>query len=153
MWKTGLQHVKKDDPIMRELAGEEMFDALIANRKELVKRRITCQARGISSLIAKSQLLTSLIQVLQVMGSNELLLREFLNVADIGKLVDLIIDLSGIDKTRLQLSEREKLIKSVAQPLEERKSQVDADNQGRQAGPNTQQDGQEIAKILGVGNQ
>ena len=152
-WKTGLQHVKKDDDVMREIAGEEMFDALIQNRKELVKRRITFQARGISSLIAKGQLLQSLIQVLQVMGSNELLLREFLNVADIGKLVDLIIDLSGIDKTRLQLSEREKLVKSVAQPLEERKSQVDADNQGRQAGPNTQQDGQEIAKILGVNNQ
>ena len=153
VWKTGLQHIDPKDSTMRAVAGEEMFDALIARRKELVQKPLTFRARGISSLIQKAQLLRSIMQVLQVMGTNELLLREFLQQIDIGKLVDLIIDLSGVDKTRLQLSEREKLIKQVAQPLEERRSQVEADNQGRVAAAGQQQDGQEIAKALGVSNQ
>lgn len=152
-WKTGLQHVAKDDKTMAEIAGPELFKALMANRKELVQRPITFQARGISALIQKAQLLQSLIQVMQVMAANELLLREFLQVADVSKLVDLIIDLSGIDKTRLQLSERERLVKSIAQPIEERQNQVEEDNKGRNAGPNTQKDAADIAEQLGVVNQ
>ena len=151
-WKTGLQHVSKTDKTMRLIAGDQLFDALISDRKSLIKRPLTFKARGISSLIAKAQLLQSLIQVLQVMASNELLLREFLAVANITKLVDLIIDLSGIDKTRLQLSEREKLIKSIAQPVEEKQAQVEAENQGRVAGPNTQKDAADIAQQLGLTN-
>ena len=136
--------------MMESIAGKEMFQALMSNRKELVKRPLTFQARGISSLIQKAQLLQSLIQVMQVMASNEILLREFLQVADVGKLVDLIIDLSGIDKTRLQLSEREKLIKSIAQPIEQKQNQVEEDNKGRNAGPNTQKDAADIAQQLGI---
>jgi len=149
-WQTGLQHVSKTDEVMQQIAGKEMFEALMGERKQLIKRPITFQARGISSLIQKAQLLQSLLQVMQVMASNEILLREFLQVADVGKLVDLIIDLSGIDKTRLQLSERERLIKSIAQPIEERQNQVEEDNKGRQAGPNTQKDAIDIAEQLGL---
>ena len=148
-WKTGLQHVKADDPVMKGVVGDEMFKALISNRRELVKRPITFQARGISSLIAKAQLLGSLMQVLQVMASNELLLREFLQQTDISKLVDLLIDLSGIDKTRLQLSEREKLIKQVAQPLEERQTQVEGATRNQAGGETTGEAGG-LAGALGV---
>ena len=117
VWKTGLQHVSKNDMALREAAGPEMFDALLARRKELASHPITFQARGLSTLIHKSQKLRALIQILQLVAGNELLLQQFLQVVDLAKLVDLLFDLSNLDMRRLQLSERDKLVQSFGQGL------------------------------------
>jgi hypothetical protein len=73
-WKTGLQHAKAGDKHLEAAAGAEMYGALLANRRELIKRPLTFQARGISAMIQKSQLLQSLLQLMQIIGSNEALM-------------------------------------------------------------------------------
>ena len=94
-----------------------MFDALLKVRRDLIKHPITFQARGISNLIQKSAKLRALIQILQLVASNEQLLQQFLQVVDLTKLVDLLFDLANIDKRRIETSKREQLIKSFAAPL------------------------------------
>lgn len=150
VWKTGLQHASPDDQMLSRAAGPEMYAALIGQRRELARRELTFQARGISTLIQKGRLLRSLMQVLQVMSANELLLAEFLKIADLKKLVKLLFELSDIDLSKLELSQQDRLIRSVAQPLQQAGDQAAANTQGQSAGPQTRSDAQEIASSLGV---
>lgn len=119
VWKTGLQKTKADDRRMVEAVGEQMWPALMGRRKELIKRNYTFQARGISQLIAKNQMLSSLLNLMQVIAGNPNLLAAFMAQIDINKLVTLLFRLSNVDITKMQLSEREKLIKSIAQPMQQ----------------------------------
>ncbi len=145
VWKTGVRHVKKDDEALRRAAGPELFDALIGNRRELASRAVTFQARGISSLIQKSRLLRSVMNILQIVGSNELLLKEFLQVADMQKLVLLLLELSDIDVRRLRASDREAAVRSIVEPAQQRAQQA-----AGQAGPNLQNEAQQLAEIAGA---
>lgn len=117
VWKTGLQHARKDDPMMAAIVGQEMHAALLANRRELIKRPLTFQARGLSSLLEKAQTLRNLLQMLQIVGSNELLLQQFLQKVDMGRLIDLLFDLYDIPMARLEITERERLMRSITDPL------------------------------------
>lgn len=119
VWKTGLQHLKVDDKKLRAAAGDEMFSALYPRRRELITRPVTFQAQGISRLIQKSKTLRNLLQAMQILGSNPLLLQEFLKVADMDKLVKLIFDLSDIDMTKLALSERDMMMRQVIQSFQQ----------------------------------
>lgn len=119
VWKTGLQHVSKNDPLMKMAAGEEMFGALISRRKELVHRPMTFQARGISSMIQRSATLKALMGILSIVSGSELLLAEFVKVVDMEKFVKKLFELSNVDITTLQLSERDKMIRSITQPLQQ----------------------------------
>jgi hypothetical protein len=114
-WKTGIQHVRKDDRRLAQAAGLEMFGALMANRKELVSHPLTFQARGISTLIAKGNKLRGLLQILQVIASNEVLLQQFFAVADPGKLISLLFDLSNVDMRRVMMTEREMALQGIKQ--------------------------------------
>ena len=107
VWKTGLQHMKKGDSLLTAAVGEEMFAALHKRRKELVRRPITFQARGISTLIQKGQKLRSLLQLLQTIAASEILLQQFFQVVDPMKLIDLLFDLANVDITKLKVGERE----------------------------------------------
>lgn len=118
VWKTGLQHASPNDPMLKAAAGEEMYRALIGRRRELISRPITFQARGISQLIRRSDTLKSLLGLMQVISSNEILAQEFLKVVDLEKLAVKLFELSGIDITSFQLSERDKAIRSVTEPLQ-----------------------------------
>lgn len=118
-WKTGLQHVRTGDVMLREAAGPEMFSALMGRRRELIQRPFTFQARGISSLIRKSAMLKSLLGLVQVVSTSEILLQEFLRVVDIGKLTAKLFELSDIDLTTLQLTDRERMIREIAAPLQQ----------------------------------
>lgn len=143
-WKTGLQHMKPNDALLREAAGSELYDMFIKQRKQMIKRPITFQARGISQLIQRSSMLKTLISILQVIASNEILLKEFMAKIDPAKLVGKLLELSGVDITTLQMGEREKLIRSVTEPM-------NAQAQG--AGPQQQpaQPGMDQMKSL-IGN-
>lgn len=118
-WKTGLQNASPNDGPLAAAAGEEMYTALLANRRRLISHPITFQARGISMLIQKSQMLASLLNVLQVIGQNENLVAAFMQTTDPNLLIDLMLQLSNIDKTKLQMSERDKLIQSVTAPMQQ----------------------------------
>lgn len=118
VWKTGLQHVSKKDKVLMS-AGGDMFQALVSRRRELIERPITFQARGITMMIQKSNMLKTILGLVQVMGQNQLLAQEFMKEIDVGKLVHLLFNLSGVDLSKLQLSQREQMIKSIAQPLQD----------------------------------
>lgn len=117
MWKTGLQHVKIDDPVISEAAGKELFTALYPRRKELIKRPITFQARGISTVIARAQMLKSLMNLLGVIAQNDILLKAFMQKVDINKLVEKLFQLSNIDLSKFQLSQREQMMRAVTEPM------------------------------------
>lgn len=111
IWKTGLQHCKPTDQMLRDAAGDLMYDALLGQRAALVGRRLTFQAQGISRLIERSNTLKGLVQLLQIIASNDVLLQQFLQIVDVQKLVELLFELSNIDIRRLQATDREKLLR------------------------------------------
>ena len=144
-WKTGLQHAKAGDKHLEAAAGPEMYAALLANRRELISRPMTFQARGISAMIQKSQLLQSLLQLMQIIGSNEALMAAFMQQVDINRLMALLFDLSNIDITKLQTTQRERTIQSLIAPVMERAAGAPA------ASGQAQAEMGNVAQTLGVG--
>lgn len=134
IWKTGMQHAKADDAMLRAAAGDEMWGMMIANRRQFVSRPVTFQARGISQVIARAQQMKTLMGVLNIVAQNDILLQEFLKKIDVEKLIDLILRLSGIDLSKLTLTEREKMIRSLAQPIQQAGQQVAGAGQPSQPG-------------------
>lgn len=118
-WKTGLQHVKLNDMKMQEAVGPAMWSALHGQRKQLITRPITFQARGISTLIQKSQKLQALLSVMQVISANPNLMQAFMQRIDIMKFVDLLFSLSNVDLSKLEMSERQQMVQSVVQPMQQ----------------------------------
>lgn len=116
-WKTGLQHAKIGDRRMAAAVGEEMYSALIMRKNELIKGITTFQARGISSLIQKQQKLQALLSVMGIISQNENLTAAFMQVVDMNKMIQLLFSLSNVDLKKLSMSERDKMIQSVAQPM------------------------------------
>lgn len=117
VWKTGLQHAKQDDVKMAMAVGQEMYQALMLQKQELIKRPVTFQARGISGLIQRNQKLQSLLQIMQIIAQNENLVAAFMQVADMNKLLKLLFELSSLDLSKLAVTPREQLVQSVAQPM------------------------------------
>lgn len=117
VWKTGLQHADPKDLRMMDAVGPDMYGMLITQRKELIKRPITFQARGISGLIQKQQKLQAILGVLQIMANNEQLLMAFMQRVDINRLVDLIFQLSGVDLKKLEPTERDRLKAALTAPM------------------------------------
>jgi hypothetical protein len=125
VWKTGLQHASATDPVLANAVGQEMYGALHARRRELIKRPLTFQANGISSLLERQSMLRAMMQLFQIIGSNELLLQAFLQKADMGKLVSKLFELGGVPLDSLQLTDRERMLQSVQQPLMQAQQQAD----------------------------
>jgi hypothetical protein len=142
-WKTGIQHVRKNDRRLSQAAGLKMFGALMANRKELVSHPLTFQARGISTLIAKGNKLRSLLQILQVIASNPVLLQHFFQVADPLKLNQLLFDLSNVDMRRVMLSERDMALQQIKQAFAQQGA-------GTAAAPSAPDVAGEAAAAMGV---
>jgi len=124
VWKTGLQHVTKEDTMIRAAAGEQMFDALYQRRRELISRPITFQAQGISTLIQKNRMLKALLQLTQYLAQSKELLAAFLQVADMSKMVKLLFELSDVDMSKIALSEREKMMKDVMGQFQQAQQQA-----------------------------
>jgi len=122
-WKTGLQHARAADPVMQSIVGP-VYPELMARRRELISRPITFQARAISGVIEKASTLRSLFQLLQIIGSNQLLLQEFLKEISVNKLVKWLFNLANVPLEQIELSEREKLISSMTAPIQEAQDQA-----------------------------
>lgn len=148
-WKTGLQHARADDTRLAAASGNpELYAALIANKRELIKRPYTFQARGISTLITRGQQLNSILQILGVVSQNEMLLQAFMQVIDVETLVHQLFRLSNVDIKTLQASERDKLMRSIMTPM------LDAQQQAQGAPSQLSPDGmvapmmQELATLI-----
>lgn len=148
IWKTGLQHAKPDNRALIDAAGEEMWAMMMQRRKELVQRPITFQARGISMVIARAQQMKTLLSLLSVIAQNEMLVKVFLEKVDLNKLVELLFRLSGIDLTKLQASDREKMIAGLANPLQQAQQ---ATAGAPEASPGAQQEIGGAVNQLGIG--
>ncbi len=151
MWKTGIQHMHKDDPTLARAVGPQLFSQIYRHRRELAGRETTFAARGISTLLQKGRRLRALMQAMQVIGSNEILLREFLQRTDPGRLVDLILDLLDVDVAKLQATERERTIRQLTEQVGQARAGAE-----KRAGavPATGQEAnvaQAITNTLGVG--
>lgn len=154
-WKTGLQHCKRDDKRLAAAAGPELYTQLWQRRRELITRPITFKAEGISKLIQKSKTLRSLMQALQILASNPLLLQEFLKVADMKRLVEMIFELSDIDLTKLQTSQRDMLMRQVVQSFEQAAGGGGPQGQGAPQAPgggNGAAEAASLAQAMGVAN-
>lgn len=117
VWKTGLQHVRSNNMLMRRAVGEDMFAAILARRKEFIEHPVTFQARGISTLIQRGQMLSALLKVIQVISSSDLLLQEFVKEVDLNRLLKVLFELSNIDITKLQTTARQRLVQQITEPL------------------------------------
>lgn len=118
IFQTGLQHVDFTDNTVRQELGSETADMLNARKQEFRDRNIHFRVRGISSLVDRQQKLRSLLSFLQTIGSNEILLRAFLQQHDLLALVDELLKLFGVDTLKLQPSERERAIRQIVQQFE-----------------------------------
>lgn len=148
-WKTGMQHVNRNDPALRAAAGDQMFEALYATRRELVQRPITFQARGISTLIEKGAKLRALMGVLQVVMMNDVMAQAFLSEIDPTRLVKTIFTLANLDMFTLQPTEREKLARQIVNPMQQM-MQGAGGGGGATSSPATQE-GKGVAQILNGG--
>lgn len=134
IWKTGLQHASANDPALSRAVGRELWASLHRHRKELIQRPVTFSARGISTLIHKSRRLRALMSALQILGANEILMREFLQRTDPGRLSELILDLLDVDVSKLQASEREQMIRGLTEQVGARREQAQAGTRGQAPG-------------------
>lgn len=157
IWKTGLQHVKATDKQVIAAAGD-LGSALLGRRKELITRPFTFQARGISNTIYKSNQLKSLLSILQIIGSNQIFMQQFLQVISVEKFVKKLFELSGIDLSMFASSQREQMIQSIASPLAQAQNAAGGPQPGPGAGPQGQggaggmgAQASSIARNLGIG--
>jgi hypothetical protein len=143
VWKTGLQHVSRNDRKMQAAVGDEMFAALLDRREELIKRPMTFQARGISALISRQQKLQQLLQITQVIAQNQNLTTAFMQRIDMNKFINLLFHLSNVDLSKLEPTARERMIAEVTGQLRQA-------GQGGQPGQQAQQQMGDLATQMGV---
>lgn len=148
-WKTGLQHTSANDVLLKAAVGDEMFSALIGRRKELIRRPFTFQARGISNTIKRANTLKSLMGLMQVIGSNPLLLQEFMKEVSMPKLTKMLFDLSDVPFDKLSMSDREKQISAVTQQAQQ--AQQNAGPPNGQAGAEGKKQVGDVARTMGIG--
>lgn len=143
VWKTGLQKVSPNDVRMANAAGPEMFAALISRRKQLISHPITFQAKGISGLIQRQQKLQALMQVMQVVAQDQNVLAAFMQRVDVKKLTELLFQLSNVDLSKIEISQREQMIQNVTQPM------MQAAQNGQPSAPALNEMGS-VANAMGV---
>lgn len=134
IWKTGLQHLKSNNRAMAAAVGQDMWGALYQNRKELVERPFTFQARGISNAVYRQQKLKSLLTIFQIIGSSQVLAQPFFQEVSVQKFLDMILHLSGIDFSKMQMTEREKAMQQIAAPYQQAQQQAMQGPQSQAAG-------------------
>lgn len=147
-WKTGLQHARSSDLMLQNAAGKDLYGALIAQRKELITRPISFQARGISMLIQKGRMLKSLMQIMAFLAQKPEMLAAFMQRIDLEKFLKMLFNLSDVDISKIEISERDRLIQSTAQQMQQGASQLTAGQPP--PGPQAQQAAGDMAQTLGV---
>lgn len=115
-WRTGLQHMRKNDNEARQVVGDVWYDTIYKMRKQFASGWIKFQVRGISALIARTQKLQQLMNMLQVISQNQMLMQQFLQKVSPDRLLAIMFKLFDIDPEELEPSEREQLIQQITQP-------------------------------------
>ncbi len=114
VWKVGLQHLTADDEEMVEALGQERVAMLIGIRKEILSKRVTFTVDGISSLVDRAQKLRNLMAFLQTIAQSEEMMGAFLQKYGPDVILDELMRLHGIDKSRLQSTGRQQNVTDLA---------------------------------------
>lgn len=123
-WKTGLQHADVNDPMLAAAAGPEMWQAMMARRREFIERPITFQANGLTAMIRKGQMLRALMQLLGIVAQNDILMQAFLKKVSIDKLLAKLFEYSDIDMHSIATTEREQMVGQVMQGIQAAEQQA-----------------------------
>lgn len=146
-WKTGLQFSQASNQDLARVVGRDMWPVLMGQKKTLIKWPYTFQARGISTMIQKSQMLNSLLQILQVISQNQILVQTFMQKVDPQKLIDLLFTLSNVDKTKFEMSALQQRIQEIAPGTLPGQTPSPA---GGQASPQAEGQMQDVAQRLNI---
>jgi len=114
VWQTALQHM--DFLGIADEIGEETAQMLNSRKEQFSDAKFVFRVRGISGLIDKQMELQGLLSMLGTVAQNELLMRKMLEKVDLGKLMDKMFQLFGVDPTELTLSPQEQLIAQLTGP-------------------------------------
>ena len=115
IWKTAVQHIDKRDVEWQAAIGQEWFQALLRSKKQFAKYHVRFHFRGISALIDKGQKVQKIMQLLQVIGQNQMLMQALMQDLDPKRLINYLFELFEVDKSRLFYSPREKQQNAIAQ--------------------------------------
>lgn len=99
VWWTALQHVDPDDetnPIVADLPAP-ILAMLRERREEFSERKIRLKASGVSGVVERGQTLRKLLRLLEIIGGNELLAKEFLAKYSLAQVVAVLVRLIGLD--------------------------------------------------------
>lgn len=147
VWKTGMQHADKNDPMLMAAAGEDMWPQLVQNRKFFCQRKVTFQARGISTLITKNRALRAILQLFQFLAQSPELLAAFMQEADINKVIKYLFELSDVDMSRVTKTQQQMMVEQATQQMQQAAGQV----AGVQPGTAQLQQAGQMAAAMGVG--
>lgn len=106
VWWTALQHIDEDTGLTE--LDPELQQMLLARREEFFDRRFRFKAHGISGILERFAQVRAILQMLQVVGTNELLANEFVQKVSIGKLVDVIMRGFGVDTKLIEKTPEER---------------------------------------------
>lgn len=120
MFHTALQHMDfaNDERIRQEL-GEETSDMLAVRRDEFRDRGIKFRVRGLSGMVDRQAKLRNILNMLQVVGQNEILLQTFMQRFAPDKVLEEIMYLFGVDTSRLELTERETQMRQLQERMQQ----------------------------------
>lgn len=136
VWKTGLQKLKANDKRMEAAAGD-MWSALYSNRKDLIERPFTFQARGISNTLERANKLKALMTILQIVGGSQPLAQAFFQEVPPQKLLAKLLELSGLDWSKMKATQREQAMMGITQAGQQATGQPQP-GQGQGPRPNGQ---------------
>lgn len=91
-------------------------------------------------MIQKANQLKAMLGIMQMISGNPLLVQMFMQEISLEKLVNKLFELSNIDLSKLKLSQREKLIRQVSDPMQGLPG-AQPMGQGSQGGPSGQPGG------------
>lgn len=105
IWATALQYM--DFLSIADEIGQETAAMLQAQRRQFFERRFRFRFRGISGLIDRQQKLQSMMQMLQIVGQNQLLAQALFAKVNPDRLLDTLFVLFGIDPKSIEFTQQE----------------------------------------------
>lgn len=136
VWKTGLENMSKKDKNLERLLGPEAFAMFLKRKNEFIERDLTFRVQAISGLIERNEKFRKIMQLLQIVGSNELLLQTFVQQIDPKMLVQQIFKLNGIELSEFQPQGRAGLINDTAGLLQKKAEQAKESLANSEQAPN-----------------
>jgi len=112
VWQTALQHM--DFRTIATEIGTETADMLTQRAQEFSDLKIGFRVTGISGLVDRQIELQKLLQILMIVGQNELLTQALLQRADPGKILEQLFHLAGVDMNRLKPTPMQQAAAAIA---------------------------------------